>query len=126
MGFLWQYSRLPRVTSYCVELTLRRLCSTQPEQSHKAKHGKKPDSNGKKQSSSTDAPAEGEEALAKKRTKKAQGDGEKKTQAEQLAEHVAREPASAQNLISQYDDQLNRLKYDPHIFYIINESIAGK
>ena len=61
-----------------------------------------------------------------KRTKKTAGESKVKTKAELFAEHVEKEPASVQRLLHQFDVQLNRQKHEPDIFYIVNESVAGK
>ena len=114
-----------------MELTLRRLCSTRPAESEKPKLGKKSGAKIKK-SSSTDykesPPEKGEETPVKKakRTKKTAGEGKPKTKAELFSEHVEKEPASVQRLLHKFDVQLNRQKHEPDIFYIVNESIAGK
>ena len=85
-----------------------------------------------KKSSSTNyrepPPEKGEETPVKnaKRTKKTAGEGKPKTKAKLFSEHVEKEPASVQRLLHQFDVQLNRQKHEPDIFYIVNESIAGK
>ena len=122
MGPVWLHSCGPRLTSYCVALTLRRLCSTEPVELKKAKRGKKSDAKSKKQPPSSDDSLL--ETEAKKKPRKSKGEGKKRTQAELLADHVAEEPAAVQKLLHQHDAQLNRRNHDPETFYILNESIA--
>ena len=119
---------LLREASYCVTLTLRRLCSTQDAaEPKKRKRAKKGEPKGKKQSASDETePLDGETDSAKKRSRKSKGEGKKKTQAELLADHVAREPAAVQELLQHYDTQLNKTKHDPEMFYIVNQSVAGR